>query len=121
MRLPSAQKKSGVSFPQKHIAKPEPTPERLGAFSDAVFAVIITIMVFRVGGAGSGRGRGGSARMRRITQARAFLTLGMFVVAMPLSLKFPWWGFGSVCCVLFVYLWPEGLRFAHEDVAHSET
>jgi uncharacterized membrane protein len=48
-----------------------------------------------------------SARMRRITLTRSFLTLGMFVIAMLLSLKFPWWGFGSVCCVLLVYLWPE--------------
>ena len=30
-----------------------------------------------------------SARMRRITLARSFLTLGMFVIAMLLSLKFP--------------------------------
>jgi hypothetical protein len=48
-----------------------------------------------------------SARMRRITLTRSFLTLGMFVIAMLLSLKFPLWGFGSVCCVLLVYLWPE--------------
>jgi TMEM175 potassium channel family protein len=48
-----------------------------------------------------------SARMRRITLTRSFLTLGLFVIAMLLSLKFPSWGFGSVCCVLLVYLWPE--------------
>ena len=30
-----------------------------------------------------------SARMRRITDTRSFLTLGMFVIAMLLSLKFP--------------------------------
>src|SRR5262245_35237723 len=48
-----------------------------------------------------------SARMRRITLTRSLLTLGMFVIAMLLSLKFPLWGFGLVCCVLLVYLWPE--------------
>ena len=48
-----------------------------------------------------------SARMRRITLMRSFLTLGMFVIAMLLSLKFPLSGFGSVCSVLLVYLWPE--------------
>src|SRR5262245_62122163 len=48
-----------------------------------------------------------SARMRRITRTRSFLTLGMFAIAMLLSLKFPLWGFGLVCCVLLVYLWPE--------------
>ena len=45
MRHQSAQKKRGVSFPQTHVPKPKATPERLGAFSDAVFPVIITIMV----------------------------------------------------------------------------
>lgn len=54
-----------------------------------------------------------SARMRRITLMRSFLTLGMFASAMLLSLKFPLLGFGSVCCTLLVYLWPEGLRFPH--------
>lgn len=62
-----------------------------------------------------------SARMQRITLTRSFLTWGMFVLAMLLSLKFPWWGFWSVCSVLLVYLWPEGLRFSHEDAGHVET
>jgi len=62
-----------------------------------------------------------SARMRRITLTRSFLTLGMFVIAMLLSLKFPLWGFGSVCCVLLVYLWPEVLGFSDEDAGHVET
>jgi len=62
-----------------------------------------------------------SARMRRITLTRSFLTLGMFVIAMLLSLKFPLWGFGSVCCVLLVYLWPEALGFSHEDAGHVKT
>src|SRR5262249_1843836 len=48
-----------------------------------------------------------SARMRRFTLTRSLLTLGMFVIAMLLSLKFPLWGFGLVCCVFLVYLWPE--------------
>ena len=62
-----------------------------------------------------------SARMRRITLTRSFLTLGMFVIATLLSLKFPWCGFGAVCSVLLVYLWPEGLRFSHGDAGHGET
>jgi hypothetical protein len=35
------------------------------------------------------------------------MTLGMFVIAMVLSFKFPFWGFGLVACVLFAYLRPE--------------
>jgi uncharacterized membrane protein len=48
-----------------------------------------------------------SARVRRMTRARSFVTLGMFVVASIVALKFPLWGFGLVCCVLFAYLRPE--------------
>jgi hypothetical protein len=59
--------------------------------------------------------------MRRITLTRSFLTLGMFVIAMLLSFKFPLWGFGSVCCVLLVYLRPEAVGFTHEDAGHVET
>jgi uncharacterized membrane protein len=53
-----------------------------------------------------------SARMRRITLTRSFLTLGMFVIAMLLSLKFPLWGFGLVaafCSSIF------GRNFTYED------
>lgn len=46
-----------------------------------------------------------SARTRQMTRVRSFMTLGMFVIAMVLSLKF--WGFGLVSCVLFAYLRPE--------------
>jgi hypothetical protein len=42
-----------------------------------------------------------------MTRVRSFMTLGMFVIAMVLSLKFPFWGFGLVSCVLFAYLRPE--------------
>jgi uncharacterized membrane protein len=48
-----------------------------------------------------------SARMRQMTRARSFVTLGMFVVAAVVALKFPLWGFALVCCVLFAYLRPE--------------
>jgi uncharacterized membrane protein len=47
------------------------------------------------------------ARMRQMTRARSFVTLGMFVIASVVALKFPMWGFALICCVLFAYLWPE--------------
>jgi uncharacterized membrane protein len=63
-----------------------------------------------------------SARMRRITRTRSFLTLGIFAIAMLLSLKFPLWGFGLVCCVLLVYLWPEASGGSHIKMrGHVET
>jgi uncharacterized membrane protein len=48
-----------------------------------------------------------SARVRRMTRARSFATLGMFLVATVVSIQFPRWGFGVICCVLFAYLRPE--------------
>jgi uncharacterized membrane protein len=51
-----------------------------------------------------------SARMRQITRVRSVVTLGIFVIAMVLSLKFPLWGFGLVSGVLFAYLRPEVSR-----------
>jgi len=48
-----------------------------------------------------------SARMRQVTRVRSVVTLGMFAIAMVLSIKFPLWGFGLVPCVLFNYLRPE--------------
>lgn len=57
-----------------------------------------------------------SARVRRIVKARSFSTLGTFVSAMLVSLKFPLWGFGLVCCALFVYLRPEPPGSNGEDV-----
>jgi uncharacterized membrane protein len=48
-----------------------------------------------------------SARMRQTTRVRSFVTLGFFLIAVVLSLKFPLWGFGLVSCVLFAYLRPE--------------
>jgi uncharacterized membrane protein len=62
-----------------------------------------------------------SARMRRITRARSLLTLGMFVIAMLLSLKFPLLGFGLVCCVLLVYLRPEAPGVHREDAGRVAT
>jgi len=48
-----------------------------------------------------------STRVRQMTRARSFATLGMFLVAMVVSIKFPLWGFALICCVLCAYLRPE--------------
>jgi hypothetical protein len=50
-----------------------------------------------------------------MTRTRSSLTLAMFVIAMLVSLRFPSWGFGLVCCVLFVYLRPEAPGSDPED------
>jgi uncharacterized membrane protein len=64
------------------------TVERLAAFSDAVFAVIITIMVLD---------------LRPPEQP----TFGISFTAMLVSLKFPKWGFGLVCCAVLLHLRPQ--------------
>ena len=48
-----------------------------------------------------------SPRMRQVTRVRSVVTLGIFAIAMVLSVKFPLWGFALVPCVLFAYLRPE--------------
>jgi uncharacterized membrane protein len=48
-----------------------------------------------------------SLRTRRFAKVRSATTLGTFVLAMLVSLKFPSWAFGLVCCGLLVYMRPE--------------
>jgi uncharacterized membrane protein len=62
-----------------------------------------------------------SARIRRVTLTRSFLTLGMFVIAMLLSLKFPLWGFGSVCWVCLSIFGRKSWGSHSEDAGHIET
>ena len=76
-----------------------------------ICAAELGVLRFRVGVLAQAEVEEISARIRRVTLTRSFLTLGMFVIAMLLSPKFPLWGFGLVCCVLLVYLRPEVLGF----------
>jgi uncharacterized membrane protein len=50
-----------------------------------------------------------SARTQRFAKIRSLLTLGTFVIAMLVALKFPSLGFELICCALLVYLRPEAL------------
>jgi uncharacterized membrane protein len=47
------------------------------------------------------------ARARRLAKARSSLTLGAFILAMLVSLKFPRLGFALICLALLLYLSPE--------------
>ena len=47
------------------------------------------------------------ARTRRFARVRSSVTLGIFGLAMPVSLKSPYLGFALVCCALLFYLRPE--------------
>jgi uncharacterized membrane protein len=65
-----------------------------------------------------------SATTRRLTRARALITLGIFVTATCVAYWSSWLGFGLVCCVLLIHLRPqvpgEGLeRHAHR--VHPES
>ena len=46
-------------------------------------------------------------RTRRLAKLRSFMAFGLFVSAMPVSLWFPWCGFGLVYCAVLLYLRPE--------------
>ncbi|MDX6457111.1 MAG: potassium channel family protein [Acidobacteriaceae bacterium] len=59
-----------------------------------------------------------SHRTRRFVKIRSFVAFGLFLTAMLLSLKFPLWGFGMVCCAVLLYLRPEPFG-AREDTANN--
>lgn len=62
-----------------------------------------------------------STKARRVIRVRSLVTLGAFVVAMPVSLAFPSWGFGLVCCALLGYLRPEPPVTHNEDTREIRT
>jgi uncharacterized membrane protein len=55
-----------------------------------------------------------SARARQFAKLRSSVALGIFVIAMLVSLKFPLWCFGLICCVLLFYLRPEPPEIGRE-------
>jgi hypothetical protein len=55
-----------------------------------------------------------SARTRQFAKLRSSVALGTFVIAMVVSLNFPLWCFGLICCVLFLYLRPEPPQIGRE-------
>jgi|SRR6516165_2276779 uncharacterized membrane protein len=74
----------------------------------AVFALVnVAYFAFEHESLSQAQSRGVCHRLRKISRARSVLTLAIFLVAVPVSLRFPWCGFGLVCCVLFAYLRPE--------------
>jgi uncharacterized membrane protein len=48
-----------------------------------------------------------SHRTLRLAKMRSCFAFGLFLTAMLVSLKFPRWGFGLVCCAVLLYLRPE--------------
>ena len=46
-------------------------------------------------------------RTRRLTKVRSFVAFGLFLSAVMVSIKFPRFGFGLVCCAVLLYLRPE--------------
>jgi uncharacterized membrane protein len=51
-----------------------------------------------------------SHRTRRFAKVRSLIAFALFLIAMLVSLKFPHWGFGLVCCAVLLYLKPEFLE-----------
>jgi uncharacterized membrane protein len=48
-----------------------------------------------------------SPQTRRLSKLRSFVAFGLILTAMLVSLKFPCWGFGLVCCAVLLHLQPE--------------
>jgi hypothetical protein len=89
-----------------------PATSRMAAVPVFVYAAIfvlinIAYLAFECEALSPAETRAASNRVRKIRRARSVLTLGFFLVAMLISLRFPLGGFGLVCCVLFAYLRPE--------------
>jgi hypothetical protein len=70
------------------------TPERLSAFSDGVFAVLITVLVLDL-------------RPPERPTFAALTTLCLFGVAAIAALKYPLVGLGICVCCLVAYLRPD--------------
>ena len=74
-----------------------------------------------MGGPGTGRSATDvSARVRQMTRARSFATLGMFIIATLVSIEFPLCAFALICRVLLAYLQPEAPG-AHSENGKFET
>jgi uncharacterized membrane protein len=48
-----------------------------------------------------------SHRSRRLARVRSFVAFGLILIAMLVSLKFPMFGFGLICCAVLLYMRPE--------------
>jgi uncharacterized membrane protein len=48
-----------------------------------------------------------SPRTRRLAKMRSLIAFGPILMAMLVSLRFPSWGFGLVCCAVLLHLQPE--------------
>jgi uncharacterized membrane protein len=58
-----------------------------------------------------------SHRTRRLAKLRSVIAFGFFLTAMLVSLKFPQWAFGLVCCAVLLYLQPEPPGIKRDAVA----
>jgi uncharacterized membrane protein len=68
---------------------------RLAAYTDAVFAVIVTVMVLET---------------RRMARRRSLVVLAIFTTAVPVAFVAPRLAFGLICSALILHLRPE-VRF----------
>jgi uncharacterized membrane protein len=60
-------------------------------------------------------GREISHKTHRFARFRSIIAFALFLAAMLASLKFPFVGFGFLCCAVFLYLKPEPLWSRGED------
>jgi uncharacterized membrane protein len=96
-----------VPFSTAWIAKSRMAAVPVFVYAGIFVLVNIAYFAFEYEALSQAQTLGVSDRLRKITRARSVLTLAMFSVATLVSLKFPWCGFGLVCCVLLAYLRPE--------------
>ena len=75
-------------------------PDRLNAFSDGLFAVIITILVLEI------HRRVRQTSKLSMMRIRSLATLAVFSTAAVVALRYPIGGMAMICLCLLVYLSP---------------
>lgn len=98
---------SFVPFSTAWIADSRLAPFPVALYAADFLMVNATYIALRWAVADQLRGMDQQMQMARMMKARAFFTLGVFALAMIMSLKWPGVGMGLICFCLLLYVRPD--------------
>jgi len=96
-----------VPFSTAWIAESRLAPFPVALYAADFLLVNATYIALRYAVARQLRGIDLQMDMAPLMQVRAFFTLGVFTLAMIMSLKWPWIGMGLICFCLLLYVRPD--------------